>query len=211
MSFAFSCPIYPIVGDTVAELPPLTLAERILEAGAPLLQLRLKDATTATFVEIGRELRARCDRHRATLIVNDRCDIAKLIGADGVHLGQEDLPPTAAREMLGPEAVIGYSTHNREQLDDAISDRSIDYIAYGPIFDTSSKRNPDPTRGVERLREAARRCNRPLVAIGGIDASNLQSVIAAGADAAAIIGAIAGSDDPAASTRRLIALAGTIA
>jgi len=138
-------------------------------------------------------------------IVNDRVDVAGLVDADGVHLGQHDLPPVEARRILGPGAIIGFSTHDHQQLAEALGDPSIDYVAYGPIFATASKADPDPVRGVDDLRDAARDCTLPLVAIGGIDASNIAAVVGAGADAAAVIGAIGNADSPAEAAAELLA------
>lgn len=120
-------------------------------------------------------------------MINDRVDIALMIGAAGVHLGQEDLPPQAARKLLGPNAIIGFSTHTLEQAVEAAK-MPVDYIAFGPIFPTSTKENPDPTVGLERLREIREATGKiPLVAIGGITRENAASVFEAGADSIALI------------------------
>lgn len=204
MGFEFRCPIYPIVGDTTTDRSPLDLADQLLGVGLPLLQLRLKQTPSGQFVEIAAELQRRCARQGAHLIVNDRCDIAAIVGAAGVHLGQDDLAPEVARQILGSAAVIGLSTHDEIQLDRAVGDGAVDYVAFGPIFDTNSKRNPDPIRGLDGLRRAALRCSRPLVAIGGITVDNVADVMRAGADAAAVIGAIAAAADPTTAARDLI-------
>jgi thiamine-phosphate pyrophosphorylase len=126
--------------------------------------------------------------HRAegVFIVNDRADVAALSGADGVHLGQDDLPPVAARALLGEEKLIGYSTHNREQVARA-EKLQIDYIAIGPVFQTGTKENPDPVVGMEMVRRVRGLTAMPLVAIGGITLENAPSVLASGADAVAVI------------------------
>jgi thiamine-phosphate pyrophosphorylase len=124
------------------------------------------------------------------LIINDRVDIALALRADGVHLGQEDMPADAARRILGDNAVIGFSTHNLEQVYEALR-LPIDYLAFGPIFPTTSKQNPDPVAGLNQLRivcEVARPL--PVVAIGGITTTNAQDVLNAGADAVAVISAL---------------------
>ncbi len=203
-AFRFSCPIYPIIGDTVPGRSPIDLAASILSCGIPLLQLRLKTTPTGACVDLAREVKKLCVAQGASLIINDRCDIAKLVDADGVHVGQSDLPPATAREILGRDAIIGHSTHDQTQLDDAIADPSIDYIAYGPVFATASKQNPDPVRGLDRLRDAAACCRRPLVAIGGIDHSNVAEVIRSGAETAAIISAITNAEDPKNATQVLL-------
>ena len=204
MGFEFRCPIYPIVGDTASDRSPLDLADQLLGIGLPLLQLRLKQTPSGRFVEMAAELQRRCARHGAQLIVNDRCDVAEMVGAAGVHLGQDDLDPAAARQILGSTAIIGQSTHDDIQLDRAVADEAVDYVAFGPIFTTSSKRNPDPIRGLEGLRRAALRCPRPLVAIGGISVDNVADVMRAGANAAAVIGAIAAAADPTIAARDLL-------
>jgi thiamine-phosphate pyrophosphorylase len=139
----------------------------------------------------------------AVLIVNDRADVALAAGADGVHLGQDDMPPDAARSLLGEGRVIGYSTHSVEQAIDAAR-LPVDYIAIGPVFDTSSKENPDPSvglEGVRRVRGAVGNAVR-LVAIGGVTAESAPSVLEAGADSIAVIGALVNTRDPAEITRR---------
>ena len=121
------------------------------------------------------------------LIINDRVDIALALRADGVHLGQDDLPPEAARQVLGSRAIIGFSTHNLEQAREAAR-LPVDYIAIGPLFPTSSKDNPDPVIGLEELSRVRRVTGTiPLVAIGGINHENARQAIAAGADAVAVI------------------------
>ena len=124
------------------------------------------------------------------LIINDRVDIALALGADGVHLGQDDLPPEAARELLGPDVIIGFSTHNIDQAIGAAR-LPVDYIAIGPIFATLSKENPDPVVGIDGLRRVREQASHmPIVAIGGITERNARSVIEAGADAVAVISAL---------------------
>lgn len=201
MAFAFPDALYPIAdADSCADV--LALADAILAGGARFLQLRAKRATTRELIALARAVQARADGAGARLILNDRADVAQLVGS-GVHLGQDDLPPAAARAMLGPEAVIGFSTHNLAQLDAAVQAGCVDYLAFGPIFATRSKANPDPELGLEMLAAARARCRLPLVAIGGITAATLPAVRRAGADAVAVIGAIAAAADPADATRRL--------
>jgi thiamine-phosphate pyrophosphorylase len=127
-------------------------------------------------------------RHGAILIVNDRVDIALMTGADGVHLGQDDLPPTAARQLLGEKAIIGFSTHNLTQAKSSLAEGVADYIAFGPIFATSTKVDHDPIVGLRQLAEIRRTVGDfPLVAIGGIGLKSVTDVIEAGADSAAMI------------------------
>ena len=204
-AFTFPDALYPIAdADSCDDV--VALATAILAGGARLLQLRAKGATTRELIVLTRAVRAHADRAGARLILNDRADVARLVGT-GVHLGQDDLPPAAARAMLGPDAVIGFSTHNLAQLDEAVRAGGVDYLAFGPIFATRSKENADPALGIAALAAARARCPLPLVAIGGLTAATIPAVRAAGADAVAVIGAIAGTADPTAATRALRAVA----
>src|SRR5262245_47176662 len=150
MAFRFPQPLYPIADAGAGTHAPLDLISAMLNAGCTLVQLRMKNADTRTFVETARAAKTLTDRHRAALIINDRADIAALVDAAGVHLGQDDLLLAAARAMLGPQRIIGTSTHSLAQLDAAIALGIADYLAYGPIFATTSKANPDPVQGLER-------------------------------------------------------------
>jgi len=166
--------------------------EALISAGATLIQFRDKSdpAQPRRFLSCARELR-RITRDRATLIINDRVDLCLAAEADGVHLGQDDLSPAAARRIFdsvkhGKSGIIGYSTHNPGQVREAEA-LAIDYIAIGPVFATASKSNPDPVIGVEGVRDARRITQKPLVAIGGITRQNCRQVTEAGADAVAVI------------------------
>src|SRR5262249_34511835 len=132
--------------------------------------------------------------------------MASLLPVGGVHLGEHDLPPAAARRVLGDGVLVGASAHDLSQLADAAADPAVDVVALGPVFATASKRNPDPVVGIETLREARRLTTKPLLAIGGIDESNLGAVLAAGADAAVLLSAIT-RGDVAARARMLVAAA----
>jgi thiamine-phosphate pyrophosphorylase len=167
-------------------------AEELIGAGATLVQLRDKSgpAQPRRFLSCARELR-RITMDRATFIVNDRVDICLAAGADGVHLGQDDLSPEAARRIFNSvkdkkARIIGYSTHNPDQVG-AADKLPIDYIAIGPVFSTSSKANPDPVIGLEGVQAARRSTAKPLIAIGGITRQNSSQVTEAGADAVAVI------------------------
>ena len=190
--------LYPIIdfSSFAAQADPVSavakFAEEMIGAGATLLQLRDKSepAQPRRTLSCARELR-RITLDRALLIINDRLDICLAAGADGVHLGQDDLSPEAARRVFnsikdGKQRTIGYSTHNLDQVREADS-LPIDYIAIGPIFTTASKANPDPVVGVEGVRQARRITQKPLVAIGGITRRNCRQVTEAGADAVAVI------------------------
>lgn len=158
----------------------------MIAGGAEILQYRHKDFWSREILAEAEQVSELCRAAGVRFIVNDRADYAKMLGA-GVHLGQEDLPPCAARALLGPDAMIGYSTHNTAQLAAAASE-PVDYVALGPIFGTQSKRNPDPIVGVGNLREWRAMVPQPLVAIGGINRENAREVWEAGAEMVAIIG-----------------------
>lgn len=180
--------LYPILDTALIErrgCPLEAAAEAMLQGGAAILQLRHKGPFTRSLFEQAERIAELCRRAGALFIVDDRADIARLVGA-GVHLGQDDLPPRLARKILGPEAVVGFSTHNAEQLEAAAAEPA-DYLALGPIFETSSKEKPDPVVGLERLRAWRPLTGRPLVAIGGITRWNALAVLEAGADAVAVI------------------------
>lgn len=160
----------------------------LFDAGVGVLQLRMKDASAALMLAVLDEVRL----HRppgTLLIVNDRLDVALAGGADGVHLGQDDLPLAAARRLCPPGFLIGVSTHNEAQAAAALA-QGADYIGFGPIFATGSKRNPDPVVGVERLRAVCASTRTPVVAIGGISLERVPELVAAGARAVAIIAAV---------------------
>ncbi|MBV9146714.1 MAG: thiamine phosphate synthase [Acidobacteria bacterium] len=163
-------------------------ARELGAGGATLIQLREKDASSREILRLAREMRRALDGE-VRLIVNDRADLAVAAGADGVHLGQDDLPAGAARKIIGSVRVLGISTHNRQQLEEAVR-TSADYFAIGPVFPTHSKDNPDPIIGLDAIRQLRAFTSKPLVAIGGITVENCRSVIEAGADSVAVITAI---------------------
>jgi thiamine-phosphate pyrophosphorylase len=183
----FSLPkIYPITDVRISGLTHAEQVERLAAGGATIIQLREKVASPRQFYEAAVEAMRVARRLGVQIIINDRTDIAIAVGADGVHLGQYDLPPQQARLLLGEYRVIGFSTHNLKQALEADS-APVDYIALGPIFHTATKENPDPVVGLELIREVKSRISKPLVAIGGITLDHARSVIAAGADSLAII------------------------
>jgi thiamine-phosphate pyrophosphorylase len=179
--------LYPITDVRVSGLSHAEQVARLSAGGATLVQLREKQLSPREFyLEAQEALRVARERG-VRLLINDRVDIALALGADGVHLGQDDLGPLAARRLLGPTAIIGFSTHNIEQATKAAR-LPVDYIAIGPIYPTSSKENPDPTVGVEELRRVRRAIGPiPLVAIGGITRLNARAALLAGADSVACI------------------------
>ncbi len=181
--------VYPITDRHLSGLSHAEQVRRLIEAGATLIQLREKMAAPRDFYRDAEVALKVARDHKVTLIINDRVDIALALQADGVHLGQADLPPDAARKLLGAQRIIGFSTHNIKQVHFAMNE-PIDYIAFGPIFDTSSKERPDPSVGLEALRTARQLVKFPLVAIGGITRANACEVLKAGADSVATISAV---------------------
>ena len=178
---------YPILDanffPTTAAL--LEAARELVTGGASLLQYRDKTSSARDILERARELRRSLPAH-VQLIMNDRADLCLAAEFDGVHVGQDDLSPDAARTIIGPDRWLGVSTHNAGQLAMAVQ-TSADYLAIGPIFATASKKNPDPVVGLEGLRSVRRLTHKKLVAIGGITRQNCRSVIQAGADSVAVI------------------------
>lgn len=197
---------YAII-DVGPRLPP-TSAPRVLDAilagGVRLVQLRAKDLDAGPFLALARALGATVRAAGGTFVVNDRPDVAALAGAHAVHLGQHDLSVADVRGWLPAGMMIGVSCHSPEQVDAARASGA-DYLGYGPVFATQSKRNPDPVVGLAGLTEACARAGSvPVVGIGGIGVGDLAAVRAAGARAAAMIGALAGADDPGAAARAAV-------
>jgi len=179
--------LYAIIDPAqTGDLAPLSVAEILLSAGVRLIQYRGKTDTSRRLFEVSCAIAEKVHQAGGTFIVNDRADLARLSGADGVHVGQEDLPVEQARRILVPGQHLGVSTHTRAQFEEAAA-TSADYIALGPIFPTGSKERPDPVVGLERLSEMRGLTRKPLVAIGGITLDNAASVIEAGADSVAVI------------------------
>ena len=194
--------------DTAAGHEPVALARMLLNAGARILQLRLKDVSSRDFLATARAIVALCRDHGALMIVNDRVDIAKLSDADGVHVGQDDLPLAEARAIMGTSAIVGVSTHNVEQAR-AAEAGGADYIGFGAIYSGGLK-NIRNAQGLDRLRAvraALRAPDFPIVAIGGITEATMPDVLAAGADAAAIITDVVRAPDLGAKVRALLSIA----
>lgn len=182
--------IYPITDTRISGLSHLEQVKRLVAGGATLIQLREKHMSPAEFFEDAKAAIAYARERSVKIIINDRVDVAAALNADGVHLGQDDLPPSGARKILGDDAIIGFSTHTLEQVHEALT-FPINYIAYGPIFDTRTKQDPDATVGLPALKQVRKIVGETsLVAIGGIDGDNYRSVLDAGADSIAIISAI---------------------
>jgi thiamine-phosphate pyrophosphorylase len=162
-----------------------TAAAAFLEGGAGILQIRHKGHWSREMFASAKRIAALCREAGAQFFINDRADIALLLDA-ALHIGQDDLAPRDARKLMGPDAPIGFSSHNAKQLSEA-GGEPVDYVALGPIFGTASKLNPDPAVGVEELRRCRCFIEKPLVAIGGITLENAPDVWRAGADAVAVI------------------------
>ncbi|HWB98671.1 MAG TPA: thiamine phosphate synthase [Bryobacteraceae bacterium] len=180
--------VYPIL-DTAAlaarGMAPDRAAAAMLEGGAGILQLRHKGHWSRSVYDDARQIAKWCAEDGALLVINDRADVALLLEA-GLHVGQDDLPPRDARNLLGRDAILGYSTHHPRQVS-AAGGEPVDYVALGPVFGTASKQNPDPVVGLEQLRECRALVEKPLVAIGGITRERAAAVWAAGADVVAVI------------------------
>jgi thiamine-phosphate pyrophosphorylase len=176
----------------------------LLRAGIKILQLRAKAMSARDFLDLARTVRERTRAHGCRFIVNDRADVVLACDADGVHLGQDDLPLHAARRLL-PAKIIGISTHDRSQAKQA-EEGGADYIGFGPIYGTATKETGYSARGLAMLRELRGVVAIPIVAIGGINEGNVSEVWAAGADSAAIISDILGAENITAKTQRILAL-----
>lgn len=182
--------IYPITDRHVSGLSHLEQVKRLAQGGVKFVQLRDKTASSGEFYEAAKAVIEFAHPLGIKIIINDRVDLAYMLKADGVHLGQDDLSPAEARKLLGEESIIGFSTHNIEQVKFAI-DLPINYIAIGPVFATSTKEKPDPVvglTGVSAVKEAIG--NMALAAIGGITKGNAPSVFECGADSIAVISGV---------------------
>ncbi len=195
-------PVYPILDTETFEargFPWNRAAAAFLEGGAGILQLRHKQHWGRAVFDRAREIASWCREAGALFIVDDRADIAMLLDS-GLHVGQDDLSPRDARRLLGSAALIGFSSHNLHQVC-AAGGEPVDYVAFGPLFATASKRNPDPVTGIEALKECRALVEKPLVAIGGITRENAPAIWAAGADSIAVIGGLLPTDLTSVSLR----------
>ncbi len=193
--------LYVVTGarQALGDLRPFL--DAILGAGVDIVQLREKDAEAGDLLRVGEVVREAAVRHGALFTVNDRPDVALALGADGVHVGQNDLPVEWARGVLGPEAIVGLSCHSA--ADHASASPEADYLTAGPVFATPTKPGR-PGTGLDLVRSAAGKVTRPWFAIGGIDAANLRKVADAGARRIAVVRAVTEADDPAAAVRQLL-------
>ncbi len=202
----FVCEALPGGGD------PEAVLHAALNGGADIVQLREKELGRQAIERSAQMFRRLCDTYSSLFIVNDDPYLAQSCGADGVHVGQDDVSPEEAREILGPEAIIGLSTHSEEQIA-AAAERPVDYISVGPIWETPTKEGR-PGVGLELVAHAAANAAHPFFAIGGIDPSNAESVVETGARRLCVVRAIRDADDPAAvaeSLRGALAAAGEAA
>ncbi|MBS2024908.1 MAG: thiamine phosphate synthase, partial [Deltaproteobacteria bacterium] len=202
--------LYAIVDDASPHAP-LTLVQAFLRGGARVIQLRFKALGSAALVECARAALRLCREHKALLFINDRADLVRLVNADGVHLGQDDLPVADARRILAPHQTIGLSTHSDAEIDRALT-LGVDCIGFGPVFATATKTATapgsaplPPPHGIEGLsRAVARARNLPVIAIGGLGQANTAQVAGAGAHCVAAISELCRAEDPESAARSLV-------
>jgi thiamine-phosphate pyrophosphorylase len=184
--------------------PLVEVVELCLGAGLPAVQLREKDLTGVELLDLARGLRGVTTRHGARLLVNDRVDVTLAVDADGVHLPEAGLPPAAARALVGPDRLLGVSTHSTAAVE-AAQEGGADFVLFGPVYDTPHKRTWGAPQGVSALAAACRRARVPVLAIGGVTADRVPELSDAGAVGVAVIRALLEAADPAAATRELLA------
>jgi thiamine-phosphate pyrophosphorylase len=181
------------------------LIEVVMEAvagGVSIVQIREKDSDTRDFFQLAMAMKKELDKTGVPLIINDRVDVAMAIDADGVHVGQTDLPCAVAREMIGPEKILGVSINTFEQVDEAHK-LNIDYLSLSPVFPTPTKPDTTPAFGIEGLKKARQMTSRPLMTIGGINKTNLKDIVDAGMDGVAVVSAICSAPSPGMAAREL--------
>jgi thiamine-phosphate pyrophosphorylase len=202
----FPTPLYAILEPSRAKgRSPTAILHDLLKGGAGVIQLRAKEMASKELFGLAVEARSLTRNAACLFIVNDRADIALAAETDGVHLGQEDLPLSVARRILGPKRIIGISTHDLDQAREAEAGGA-DYIGFGPIFGTNTKQTGYSPRGLSMLREICKTVKIPIVAIGGITETNVTQVWDAGANAAAIISDLMGASDMAEKVRKILSL-----
>jgi thiamine-phosphate pyrophosphorylase len=195
--------LYVILDAALLTIPESECARQLVDAGVRLLQYRNKTASSRDLLDSSKRLSAELMPRGVTFIVNDRADVTALAGASGVHVGQEDLGVEEARGVVGRDRLVGVSTHNRAQFEQAAA-TSADYIAVGPIFSTSTKSNSDPVVGMEFIRQVRPLTDKAIVAIGGITLECAAEVVGAGADSIAVISDILRARDPRARAHRYV-------
>ena len=199
--------LYVILDAALLTVPETDCAQELATAGVRLLQYRNKRASARELFETSKKLLLLLSPLGVSLVVNDRPDVAAVAGANGVHVGQEDLGVEEVRRVGGGEKLVGVSTHNLEQFERAAAS-SVDYIAVGPIFTTGTKSNLDPVVGTQFIREVRPLTDKPIVAIGGITLQRAPEIIESGADSVAVISDILRAPEPAARARQYIDLLG---
>ena len=198
--------IYPITDTRISNLSHAEQTRRLIKGGAKLIQLRDKHASSLDFYKDAKEAVKAARRTNTKIIINDRVDMALALKASGVHLGQDDLPPKKARDILGDNAIIGFSTHNEEQAKASLK-LPVNYIAVGPVFKTETKENTENVVGIEGIKKVREIIgNLPLVGIGGINLKNFHAVLGAGVDTVALISGMLGktSNDISKTMQRYI-------
>jgi len=194
--------LYPVTCQALSKgRSNLDVLDALIEGGARVVQLREKELSDREFFEMARAFRQRTEQAGMTLIINDRVDVCRAVEADGVHLGQDDFPLREARRLLGPNTIIGVSTHDVEQALRAVEEGA-DYINVGPIFETQTKQHSGPPVGLDLFREIRRFVNIPITVMGGIKLENLDQVLEAGARRIAVVSAVVGADDIATTVRQ---------
>ena len=198
--------LYAILDEQLTKTPVVKCAKELAAAGVELIQYRAKELSLRAYFATCSSLAEALATANARLIINDRPDIAAMVGAGGVHVGQDDLAPRDARKICGSGRWVGVSTHNLEQVS-AAAHAPVDYIAVGPIFATSTKRKPDAPVGTSLIREARKLTKKPIVAIGGITLERAPEVFAAGASSIAVVRDLLDAPDPAARAREFLSVA----
>jgi thiamine-phosphate pyrophosphorylase len=198
--------LYVVLDQQLMKTPVVKCAKDLVAAGVELIQYRAKDLSPRAYFATCSTLAEALANANARLIINDRPDIAAMVGAGGVHVGQDDLAPGDARKICGSGRWVGVSTHNLDQVR-AAANALVDYIALGPIFPTFTKKQPDPVVGASLIREARRLTQKPLVAIGGITLDRVPEVFAAGANSIAVIRDLLEARDAASRAREFLAVA----
>jgi thiamine-phosphate pyrophosphorylase len=181
------------------------LIEVVMEAvagGVSIVQIREKDSDTRDFFQLAMAMKKQLEKTNVPLIINDRVDVAIAVDADGVHVGQTDLPCAVAREMIGPEKILGVSINTFEQIDE-VHKLNINYLSLSPVFPTPTKPDTTPAFGIEGLKKARQMTSRPLMTIGGINKTNLKDIVDAGMDGVAVVSAICSAPSPAIAAREL--------
>lgn len=197
--------LYVVLDAALLTVPDSECARKLADAGVRMLQYRNKSASSRELFESSRRLSSQLVPQGISFLVNDRADVASVVDATGVHVGQEDLSAEAAREVVGTGKWVGVSTHNLEQFERAAA-TSADYVAVGPVFCTSTKTNSDPVVGIDFIRHVRALTKKPIVAIGGITVSRAAELIRAGADSVAVASDILRAPDPGRRARQYIEL-----